>query len=204
MSDSSNIGRKSNLFNSKIVVNKDIDDRRSSWVDMAKLMAIIAVIIDHTNGSLYQDTRIAYFSYYSVSLFILVMGVTSYWSYSKYKGSYIKKVGRNCLSILGPYLVAAFIYEILFYGRFVFLDFINRLIHFNNSGPFYYVFLYIQLLLLVPILYSVMAYSGKYKYGFAIEIVCLIVVFFISVWTTKYTNILDIYGGGGNLQVEVT
>ncbi len=173
--------------------------KRTYWIDVAKFMAIIAVMIDHTNGLLYKNQRVAYFSYYSVSLFILMMGVTSYWSYSKYNGSIIKKVGKGCWKIIRPYLVATLVYSILCDHQFHFATYLTRVIHFNASGPFYYVLLYLQLLFLAPVLYSVLKYADSFKFGVAVEVIGLIAVLVISSWTTNYSNILDVYGGGGKL-----
>ena len=50
------------------------------WLNCAKCMAILAVIVDHTNGILYTNPHIALASYFSVSLFILIAGMTSYMS----------------------------------------------------------------------------------------------------------------------------
>ena len=77
---------------------------RAHWVDMAKFLAIVGVMIDHTNGVLYTNQSIAFSSYYSVSLFILVMGVTNYWSYKKVYGSAITKVYKGCWKIFRPYI----------------------------------------------------------------------------------------------------
>ncbi len=173
--------------------------KRTYWIDVAKFMAIIGVMIDHTNGLLYKSQKIAYFSYYSVSLFILMMGVTSYWSYSRYNESIINKVGKSCWKIIRPYLVASFIYSIFSDRQFHFGNYLTRVTHFNASGPFYYVLLYLQLLFLVPVLYLILKYADRFKYGVAVEIIGLIVVLFISSLTTNYSNILDIYGGGGKL-----
>ena len=173
--------------------------KRAYWIDVAKFMAIIAVMIDHTNGLLYKNPRIAYFSYYSVSLFILMMGVTSYWSYSKYNGSIIRKVGKGCWKIIRPYLVVTCLYSIIFERQFHFVNYLTYVIHFNASGPFYYVLLYLQLLFLAPVLYSVLKQADRVKYGVAIEIIGLIAVLVVSSMTTNYSNILDVYGGGGKL-----
>lgn len=54
---------------------------REVWLDVAKFFAIMAVMIDHTNGILYHNQRVAFFSYYSVVLFIIVMGIGIYWEY---------------------------------------------------------------------------------------------------------------------------
>lgn len=69
--------------------------KRVYWVDVAKLLAVVAVIMDHTYGILYSNERVAYASYYSVSLFILMMGVTSYWSYSKNDKGVSEKIKKN-------------------------------------------------------------------------------------------------------------
>lgn len=173
--------------------------RRTYWIDMSKFMAIIAVMIDHTNGILYKDQRIAFFSYYSVSLFILMMGVINYWSYSKYNGSIIKKVGKGCWKIIKPYLIATFFYSIFIDHQFHFINYLIRVVHFSASPPFYYVLLYLQLLFLAPVIYALLKHADGVKYGAAIEILGFLAVLVVSSWTTNYSNILDVYGGGGKL-----
>ncbi len=175
-------------------------NNRAHWVDMAKLLAIVGVMIDHTNGVLYTNQSIAFSSYYSVSLFILVMGVTNYWSYNNYSGSVITKVYKGCWKIFRPYILATFIYCVAFEREFVFSVFLDKLIHFNASLPFYYVLLYIQLLIVSPILYKwlwIMDLKGGR--GILGEILIIVPLLFISYLTTNYTNILDVYGGGGKL-----
>ena len=70
------------------------------------------------------------------------------------------------------------------------------------SGPFYYVLLYIQLILVSPILFRVFEYTSDLKKGLLIEIVGFAVVLWISSWTTNYSNILGVYGGGGSCLAE--
>ena len=45
--------------------------QRIKWIDCAKTVAIIGVLIDHNNGLLYTNQVIAKGSYFGVSLFIL-------------------------------------------------------------------------------------------------------------------------------------
>jgi fucose 4-O-acetylase-like acetyltransferase len=172
---------------------------RSIWVDIAKLMAILAVIIDHTNGILYHNQKIAFFSYYSVSLFIIIMGVTSYWSYHKNSENILKKVLSSSWKILRPYLVASIIYEIIIDRQFNLSNYLIHVIHFDASGPFYYVLLYLQLLFLAPILYSFIEYSSQHKHNVLFILLGTITILIISSFTTNYTNILNVYGGGGKL-----
>lgn len=57
-----------------------LESKRVYWIDFAKFLAILAVMVDHTYGVLYHNQKVAFASYYSVSLFIILMGITSYWS----------------------------------------------------------------------------------------------------------------------------
>ena len=66
--------------------------QRADWIDAAKLVAILGVLVDHTQNVLYSNHRIADCSYYSVGLFIFLMGVTGYGSYSRYRGSIPEKL----------------------------------------------------------------------------------------------------------------
>ena len=181
---------ESNVVQSKV---------RTKWVDVAKFMAIIAVMIDHTNGLLYTNTHVAFFSYYSVSLFIVAMGITTMWSYRKNSDSLLQKVWKKCLGIIRPYIVATIIYGIFIYKAFDFEVLLGHVIRFNMSGPFYYVLLYIQLVLVSPILFCVFEYTSDLKKGLLVEIVGFAVVLWISSWTTNHSNILGVYGGGGKL-----
>lgn len=172
---------------------------RVKWVDVAKFAAIFAVMIDHTNGILYTNPQVAWFSYYSVSLFVIVMGITTMWSYDKKDEALFITVRNKCLGIIRPYVVATVIYAIFVYRSFDFDIILNHLIRFNMSAPFYYVLLYIQLTLFSPILFFVFENARKNWGGYAIEVVTFFVVLCIGSWTTNHSNILGVYGGGGKL-----
>lgn len=51
-------------------------NERINWIDCAKLIAMIAVLVDHSNNLLYSDVRIAYASYFSVSFFVILSGIS--------------------------------------------------------------------------------------------------------------------------------
>ena len=61
---------------------------------MAKTVAILAVLVNHTNGLLYTNQNIALLSYFSVSLFIILLGITTFFIFSrnKYSWFYSNKV----------------------------------------------------------------------------------------------------------------
>ncbi len=177
------------------------ESKRANWVDAAKFLAIMGVLVDHTDGILYTDKKIAYLSYYSVSLFILLMGVTAFWSYKKTAGSLpvSKKLKKNCLKIIVPYLEATLICCIFAYKRLQLSEILDHLIHFNASGPFYYVLLYLQLVLITPALFYIFQTSDRKKNGFLAELTGFAFVIIIGRLANYHTNILSIYGGGGKL-----
>ncbi len=172
---------------------------RTTWVDVTKFVAIIGVMIDHTNDLLYTSKYVAWFSYYNVSLFILIMGVTTMWSYRRNSDQLLKKAGMKCLGIIRPYIVATIVYGLFLYRAFDIEVILEHLIRFNMSGPFYYVLLYIQLALISPVLYSVFEYADNSKKGILIEVMGFAVVLIISCFTTASSNILNVFGGGGKL-----
>lgn len=175
------------------------EKKRTDWIDVAKFMAILAVLIDHTDGLLYQDERIAYFSYYSVSLFILLMGITSYWSLARNNESVFFKVKSGCWKIFRPYFTATLVYCFL-QTKCLDLDFfVQRLVHFDASLPFYYVLLYIQLLVAAPAIYYYLTYVACGKRKVVFEITGFLVVLAVAGICVNYSNILDVYGGGGKL-----
>lgn len=173
--------------------------KRIYWIDIAKLAAILAVIVDHTNGILYTNQLVAYSSYYSVSLFILVMGITTYWSIENKKISMKQRCIIKCTEILEPYLFATFLYCLYYYHSFDLMIFLKHIIHFNACGPFYYVLLYVQLIIISPVVYNLVKYQDNKKHEGLRGVVLVIGLLCIASNTTNYTNILDVYGGGGKL-----
>lgn len=177
-----------------------LQNSRIKWIDVAKFMAIIAVLIDHTEKILYTNHYIAVFSYYSVSLFILMMGITTMWSYySNNKDEILHIMIRKCIGILRPYIVATVIYGVVGGRLFEFESLLQRIVRFDITPPFYYVILYVQLVIVSPILFKVFTSAAKSNHGLMIEIIGLAVVLAVSSLTTNYSNILNIYGGGGKL-----
>lgn len=171
------------------ILNKTNDKKRLYWLDMVKVIAILAVIVDHTCGILYNNSNIQYLSFYSVSLFIIAMGYSLFRSYSN-KGISIKYILKKIIAILIPYIIASAIY-LLVQSNFTIANYIDALIHFNAGLHLYYVFLYIQLLIISPVIFW-MATSKRTNI-----FINIIVLLIFCQFSTNYTNILGIYGGGG-------
>ncbi len=145
---------------------------KEKWVDIAKGLAILAVITDHSRNTLYSNDRIQRISFFSVTLFILIMGVTTYWSYNNSETPLWKKVVARIIGIFVPYVVATFLVRCFFDCSFSWESFYYSVWHFNAAGPYYYVLLYIQLLLISPVMFLLIKeldfLSGFRKISFVI------------------------------------
>jgi len=174
--------------------------KQLKWINCAKCVAILAVLVDHTNGVLYTNQNIAMASYFSVSLFILLAGVTIHWSNERKFFDGFNCVGsvlkNRVWKIALPYMVATFIYQIVIFRYFDFNQYVGFLLHFNASGPFYYILLYLQLTAVSPILYAMIRKSRTWKYPIVLQAFGLVGVVYVAYLTTNYSNILEIYGGG--------
>lgn len=171
--------------------------REEKWINIAKVVAILAVLTDQTYMVLYDNDLILLGSFFSVSLFMLLSGYTFVIAAEKKRNFTLWQLTKkNLTKIMIPYVGATFIYFIIDTHSFVFDEFLNRLFHFNMSIPFYYVLLYFQVMLVAPFLYGA-AVLGKRK-GY-IHLITLGLLFLFSVFANNMTNIMDIYGGGGVL-----
>ena len=172
--------------------------KQIKWLNCAKCFAILAVIIDHTRGVLYTNPKIGVAAYFSVSLFILIAGMTSYMSNLRHNGS--KNIFlRSSKKIIISYCFATFIYLVYYTHTFNVTQYINYLVHFNIIGAMYYVLLYLQLMLVNGFLFDFLQFCSGKKYCYLYEFLAFAVIIVISIFTTNYTNLLGVYGGGGKL-----
>ncbi len=136
---------------------------RERWIDIAKAIAIIGVLTDHLKGTIYPNDSIQRISFFSVTLFILLMGITTYISFATSSLPIYKKVLNRIVGIVLPYIVACFVFCIAIDRGFYWNSFWTHLINFNASGPHYYVLLYIQLIILAPLLFYFLKSTNKIK-----------------------------------------
>lgn len=169
-------------------------NKELKWINCAKFIAILYVLTDHTYNTLYDNKKILVISFCSVSLFILLSGITTYISNFRSESRLKYSLWKQVKKLGAAYLVATFIYQIVQNGSFDILKYLSYVLHFNVTGPFYFVFLYFQLILVGSVLFLLLK-----KTNFIQEIIVFISIILISILTTNHTNILDIYGGGGKL-----
>lgn len=173
--------------------------KKQFWIDIAKCIAILGVLVDHLYG-LYSNYQIAWASFYSVSLFILIMGICTYLSFDNSKVPLYKKVIKRELGIFIPYAFSTVVYSVTIYqGEFNLSFTIEWLLKFGMSSPHYYVLLYMQLLLACPVFYYVINKLKGSRLCVLGNIAQAGGVLLLCIWTTNHTNLLDVYGGGGRL-----
>ncbi len=178
----------------KSVVKKE----RLLWIDLAKFVAIVAVIIGHLFGIIYTNQGITGYVAYSVTLFIILAGYNSAFHLinfqisSKFNWLYL---WSRLKKILIPYFIATLIYHLYSSGYYFELPkFLEHLLLFNSRPPFYYIFIYIQLLVIA---YFIIKIISNKKLFF--QLIILFLIYQISVLFTTRTNTLNLYGGGSRL-----
>lgn len=168
---------------------------RIEWIDCIKAIAIIAVLTDHTNGLVYSNQLIAQASYFSVSLFIILSGI-SIWIRDTRKQITFSHQIRKIKAILVQYAVATFLVLV---GNAHFFDlktYILYLLNFSIQGPYYFLLFFIQLLVVAPILLRWCKFCVRYKIKNILHFITLTGVGFISSILIRYTYILPVHGGG--------
>ena len=102
--------------------------------------------------------------------------------------------------ILLPYAMATLLYQIIGLKFFDLKTYLNFLINFNLSSPFYYVLFFVQLLIVSPFLYRLIIFCKTMKHYRALGyLLSILTVTGISIICFKYTFNLDVHGGGKHL-----
>ena len=83
---------------------------------------------------------------------MLVMGVSTYWSFANTKIPVWKKVIERIRSMIVPYAVAVALFYCVMFKNFDLVQYLKYCILFNISGPHYYVLLFLHLIMASPIL----------------------------------------------------
>lgn len=174
--------------------------KQIEWLNCAKFIAILGVMLDHTYKVLYSNRNIANASYYSVSLFIIIAGMTSYLSDCRHPNeSWGQTFWRSSKKLILAYCIAVFVYFVYRTHSFDLAGYLNCFIHFNIAGPHYFVLLYIQLMLTNRFFFNLLQISSQMSKWWIVEGAVLLGVTLLSVWTTRFTNVFSVYGGGGKL-----
>lgn len=150
---------------------------RYEWIDAAKFVAICAVILDHSCGTLYTRDSVQLFSFFSVSLFILLSGFTSYYSNKRhYSDNTVVYCLNRIKTVFLPYMAATAVYECAADHRFNLYKYIIHLARFDASGPLYFVSFYIELIIISPFLYKLILHCDAEKHPFEKKMLLLLII----------------------------
>lgn len=172
---------------------KQTEKRMNSWINVAKVCSIIGVVIQHIRGYAYSNDYIFYSVWWVVALFIILGGYNAYNSYEE-RGYVVVK--RRLLNIFIPYLIATCIYSFYYIKRVDAVEVLTRLLHFDAASPFYYCAVYMQLVLITPVLIGIVNWCERIKIRVWLIWCSILIICFFS---THFTNLFEIAIGGGNL-----
>lgn len=179
--------------------NRIGDTKIWHWLNCAKAAAIIAVLVDHTLGILYTNPEVQLASDYAVSLFIISAGITSYMSNSRSKLNWFKAYYKSVKKVVVAYLICSAICLIIKTHGFDLKVYVHQLIHFSAALPLYFVSLYLQVMLVGRFFYRILQKCPRNIKGYIWEVIVFGIVFCIASISTNYTQIMDIYAGGGKV-----
>jgi fucose 4-O-acetylase-like acetyltransferase len=152
---------------------------RLEWLDFLKGIAIIAVVIDHAYGVFYKNILIQYHTGFAVALFVFLAGATAAMSLSR--TDTIKFYKKRLVSILIPFVIATAFFSLLENKSFI-----SSLLHFNATGPMYFIAFFLQLILIAPLL-------NKLNFYF------LPLIILIANLLNHFSFIPFLWGGGNKL-----
>lgn len=169
------------------------------WIDCARFLAIVAVLIDHTKGILYASEAVQHVFFFSVTVFFFLAGMTSFYSLQKRREeeTVVGWVVRRLFRIIIPYLVAVAVCQYVRGGfTWSLWAYISWVIRFDLEGQFYFVLIYLQLILISPALYLITVYVGRGRLHLLRRGLYLAAVWILSVLCVQDTFILNTYGAG--------
>lgn len=190
---------KKNEKESNELITAQLAKKRIKWIDCAKAVAIMAVLVDHNKGFLYTNQDIARSSYFSVCLFILLSGITAFNTTTVVRGGGEHKNYRSIGRLLGQYAIATFILQV-WYTRFFDLQiYVSHLLHFDIQAPYYFILFFLQIKLISPFLILWCVFCDKQKMNFIWHFITLVFLCWFCSILIRYTFILQVHGGGKNL-----
>lgn len=171
-------------------------NERIKWIDCAKAIAIMAVVIDHCNGRLYTNFKIAQVSYYSTSLFVLLSGISASLSFDRDVSVNKNKILRRLKNLFIQYAVATLIVTCFSNKFFDLKVYLSNLINFSAVSAYYYFVFLFQLIVISPFLIRWCKFCRKQKPEIFWHMGTLLILGIISAISINYTFIFDVYGGG--------
>ena len=172
----------------------------SKKIQIFRALAIIAVISIHTAPMGVKQVIIRPFINYAVAMFLFLSG---YLTQIDIKENYISIKKNRIWRVLIPYIIWSIIYTIYQYMESGYLvrnsnevkifviTLLTNMITTKSNGYFYYIFVYIQMVLLTPILFKLL--KSKYWWmGFLVSPIASIVYMYSAFWGLKHNMYLSL------------
>lgn len=170
--------------------------KRITWIDCAKAVAMIAVVIDHSGDFIYDSYWVRLATYYAVTLFILLSGVSTWLAVQKGKRITLVSQGKKAIKLFIQYACATLITVICFNRFFDLKTYISCLFSFNAQFIYYFLFLYLQILLVSPFLIEWCKICNNQKCSLIFHLFTVIILAVFCAFSIKYTYTLPLEIGG--------
>ena len=161
--------------------------KRNDKIQILRAIAIIAVVLIHTcpNGNFQYICRP--FINFAVATFLFLSGYLTKIEKTKEQGFYKKRIFR----VLIPYIIWSLIYSLASFESIgkLFLNLITT----KSAATLYYIYVYIQFVVLTPLLYKIAC--SKYRWMIWIIPILSIIIFEYYYWISgneinKYLSVI--------------
>ena len=158
---------------SSIITNCDNSKKRIDSIQILRGLAIIAVVIIHSYPQGLFGVFLRPFVNFAVAMFIFLSGYLTKVSISDYRGFVFKRIKR----VFVPYCIWSVVYTI----PTGFDGFLIKFITGRCCGIYYYIFVYMQLVVLTPLIIKLI--KSKYQmFGWLITPFFTLLFRYIFVW----------------------
>ena len=179
---------------------------RDDRIDFLRGIAIFAVVLDHSFGWAYKNVVFHELTTFSVTLFVLCGGFTSYINMRNKRFEEYNFESRvifqwyRAWKVILPYSIATAFCTYVDNGYYWdYLYWKEKLLQFNGAPPFYYLVFYLQLLFISTVLYKTIVQiqrENDKKLLIIREMFLLLIIIVIAYICTEKTVFQDVYGGG--------
>ena len=136
--------------------NNSVKKEKNYKIQMVRAFAILMVVLSHTSPSGFMQIYCRPFCNLSVGIFLFLSGYLTKTENDDWKSFFKKRI----LKLIIPYLIWSVFFSIITYKGPINLIF--NILTARAAAIFYYIFVYIQLVLLTPLLGK--AAKSKYKW----------------------------------------
>ncbi len=173
-------------------------EKKIEYLEVLRIIACFMVIVNHTAGGLFKDRApsltwfggLFYFfsSKPAVPLFLMISGTVLLGKNDTYK-----KTLDRILKIVIVLFVFSFLYKFVFFNQLTyslngFIEFLTEFINKNATNAFWYMYLYIGILLMLPILQKMVKNFNKNDYMY-LMLITIVFLGTLPIITHFFTNI---------------